>query len=635
MRLSTHLNRNRRPLAIAAALTVGAAALVPMTAATASTSPSPPPAASGAPSDKTFTVGISQDVDSLNPFKGIVAEAYEMWGLMYDQLIGYSQTDFTPVPGLAESWVESADKTTWTYTIRSGVKWSDGVPLTARDVEYTFNRIINGTKEQTNYGSYVANITKVVATDDTTVVMTVGTPSPIMESLAVPILPQHIWEKVSEKDALKWPNDPSVEGGGVGSGPFVLTERKKNQYLQFEANPNYWAGAPKVAGVDFRIFLNQDSLAQALKKGEIDMATGLDPGVFKSLQDVDGITAASGVYTGWNYLVFNGGGALEDGTPIGDGNPVLKDKAFRIALSHAVDTATLVDRVLNDYGSPGTTVIPPIYPTLHLEPPQVRAFDLTLAGQLLDTAGYPLGPDGIRLDKQGKPIKLRLIARSESQSSQQSVKFMEGWFEEIGIDIETEVVGEDPLYEIAGQATFDMYEWGWVTEPDPDYQLSTFTCDKRSYVEDGTTYANLSDTFFCDEEYDALYKAQSIETDRAKRAEIVKQMQQILYDEAVYVVTFYYDNLEAYRSDRFTNVQPQPLPDGSMIFQYGTYTYRNVTPVSDVAVNPGDGTGGSTSSDDGPNWPLIGGIALAVAALGLAAWAIVRSRRDTASEDIE
>ncbi len=211
---------------------------------------------------------------------------------------------------------------------------------------------------------------------------------------------------------------------------------------------------------------------------------------------------------------------------------------------------------------------------------------------------------------------------------------MEGWFEEIGIDVETEVVGEDPLYEIAGQATFDMYEWGWVTEPDPDYQLSTFTCDKRSYKDGGTIYANLSDTFFCDEEYDALYQAQSVETDRTKRAEIVKQMQQILYDNAVYVVTFYYDNLEAYRSDRFTNVQPQPVPDGSLIFQYGTYTYRYVTPVSETTAGPGTGTDAS-SGDSEPNWGLIGGVALAVAALGLGTWAIVRSRRDSASDDVE
>ncbi len=212
---------------------------------------------------------------------------------------------------------------------------------------------------------------------------------------------------------------------------------------------------------------------------------------------------------------------------------------------------------------------------------------------------------------------------------------MQGWFEEIGINIETETVSETPLYEIAGQAKFDMYEWGWVAEPDPDYQLSTFTCDKRSYKDGGAIYANLSDTFFCDAEYDDLYKQQAVETDRTKRAEIVKQMQQILYDNAVYVVTFYYDNLEAYRSDRFTNVQPQPIPNGSLIFQYGTYTYRNVIPVSEATAGQGTGTDGSTTSDSGPNWGLIGGIALGVAAIGVAAAAVVRSRKDASSDDTE
>jgi peptide/nickel transport system substrate-binding protein len=625
--LSRHLT------ALVAAFTVGGLALVPMAAAEASTSPSPGAVDAGAPADVTFTVGIAQDVDTLNVFKGIVAESYEMWGLMYDQLIGYSQEDFSPVPQLAESWEESADKTTWTYKIRSGVNWSDGVPLTANDVAYTFNRILNGKKEKTNYGSYVENITKVVATDDTTVVMTVSKPSPIMESLAVPILPEHIWENVSEEDALKWPNDPDVEGGAVGSGPFILTERKKNQYLRFTANTDYWAGSPKVKEIDFRIFTNQDSLAQALKRGEIDLASELDPGVFKSLQNVEGITTSNSIYSGWNYLVFNGGGALADGTPIGDGNPVMKDRAFRDALSYAVDSETLVKRVLNGYGEPGTTVIPPIYQTFHLDPPDVRTFDLEKAGQLLTDAGYPLSADGKRLDKNGNPITLRLLSRSESQSSQQSVKFIQGWFQDLGLTINVDTVGEDPLYEIAGQANFDMYEWGWVVEPDPNYQLSTFTCANRSYKDGGTIYGNLSDTFYCNPEYDKLFKEQSVETDREKRAAIVKQMQQMLYDDAVYVVTFYYDNLEAYRSDKFTNVQPQPVPDGSLIFQYGTFTYRNVEPVT--AAGQGGGTGSGASSSDSTNWGLIGGIVLAVAALLIAALAIMRSRRDRAADDTE
>jgi peptide/nickel transport system substrate-binding protein len=99
----------------------------------------------------TFTVGITTDIDSLNPFVGIVAESYEVYQTMYDYLVGYSPKDFSPVPELAESWQVSQDGLTWTFKIRQGSKWSDGQPVTARDAAYTFNRIMKGSFEQTNY----------------------------------------------------------------------------------------------------------------------------------------------------------------------------------------------------------------------------------------------------------------------------------------------------------------------------------------------------------------------------------------------------------------------------------------------------------------------------------------------------
>src|SRR6476661_8888311 len=116
---------------------VGTAALLALVlspvASADSASPTATSTASGsaAPSRTTFTEGFKQDVDSLNPFVGILASSYEVWGVTYDQLLGYSQKDFWPVPMLAESWHESADHKTWTYKIRSGVKWSDGLASTA------------------------------------------------------------------------------------------------------------------------------------------------------------------------------------------------------------------------------------------------------------------------------------------------------------------------------------------------------------------------------------------------------------------------------------------------------------------------------------------------------------------------
>jgi peptide/nickel transport system substrate-binding protein len=613
----------------AAAVALASAALaLPIAAVHAEDSPSASPmAVTTSAEDVTFTVGITDDVDSLNPFTGIVSTAYEMYQLMYPTLTTPSAADFSPVPDLAESWQESEDQTTWTYKIREGLKWSDGQPLTARDAAYSFNRILEGNYEQTNFGGYVANITKAEAPDDTTLVLTVKEPTPLMENLAVYILPQHIWEDISEKEVRSYENEPSPGEPIVGAGPYVLTAREKGQFIQFEANPNYYAGEPAVKNLTFRIYKNADAVAQALRKGEIDFADEMQANVFDAVKDEDGITGIAADYYGFNEIGMNYGAALADGTPIGDGNPALKDKRVRQAINHAIDRQTLVDKVAV-YGTPGSTIIPPLYANLHLDPANPFDYDPVKAGALLDEAGYTLNDDGLRVDADGNPLTLRLLGRQESQTSQQTVQFVAGWLEEIGITIDTKIVSEDTLIELNGEGRFDLFEWGWVVEPDPDYQLSTFTCAQRSSEEDGTIYAGLSDSHFCNEEYDALYAQQAVETDPAARADIVKQMQQIIYDEAPYAVTFYYDLLQAYRSDRFTNFVQQPTDSGPALFQFGTWSYQNITPVTEDSA-----AGSTTDTSSGVSPGLIAAlVALVVVVVG---GVVLVVRRRAGDEDTE
>ena len=581
------------------------------------------PAAATAPAGQAadpvvFTVGILQDVDSLNPFTGILAEAYEIYQLQYASLMQPSSQDFTPAPGLAESWEESADGKTWTYRLRPDLTWSDGSPLTSADVVYTFNRILNGRYEKTNYGNYTRNITSVTATDERTVVMTVKAPSPIMERLAVYILPEHVWSEIDAKAVKSYANEPAPGETLVGSGPFLVAERRAGQYIRMVANDSYYAGRPKVDELVFRIYNNPDALAQALKKGEVDFAEGLTADVFTSLEGQEGITTYAGSYSGFNEIAFNMGAALADGTPIGDGNPQLKDLAVRQAISHAIDRQQLVDKILDGYGTPGSTIIPPLYTTLHVDP-GTQTYDPALANQILDDAGYAMGPDGVRVGPDGQRMSYRLFVRSDSDSSVKTGEYVKSYLADIGIEANVKAVTEDALYEIIGRGEFDMFEWGWVVEPDPDYQLSTFTCAKRSYKDGDTIYADLSDSFYCNPEYDVLYEQQALETDQAKRAEIVKRMQQMLYDDVPYVVTVYYDNLEAYRSDRFTGFVGQPEGSGSLLFQYGTYSYANVQPVSgDASASPG-ATSTASVNPSAPTEPTSGGISgLVVVLIGAA-----------------
>lgn len=605
---------------------IAAIVALPLMPASADESGSPSPAAESAGQKSVFTVGITQDVDSTNPFTGIAAASFEVYQMMYPTLTEYSAADFSTVPGLAESWEESEDRSYWTYKIRPDLKWSDGEPLTARDAAYTFNRVINGDIEQTNYGGYTSTITRAEAPDDTTLVLYVKRPSPIMYQLAVYILPEHIWKDIDAKKVKSFKNEPENGEPVVGGGPYVLIERRKGEYLRFAANPNFYAGKPAADEIVFRVYKNTDAIAEALRKGEVDYANDLSANVFNSLANTDGITTVPSVYSGFNQIAFNMGAALTDGTPIGDGSKLVLDPQVRLAIAQATDRQVLADKVYGGFARPGTTIIPPLYTNLHLEPENQVAFDLDAANATLDAAGYTMGDDGVRTSADGERMSLRLFGRQESSESQKVVEYVKDWLSQIGIEVKVKIVSEDTLYEKVGNGDFDMFEWGWVVEPDPDYQLSTFTCDQRSTDDDRTIFAGLSDSFYCDAEYDKLYQEQKLETDQGKRADIVKAMQQMLFDSNAYVVTVYYDNPTAYRSDRWTNFTPQPEPDGVLLFQYGTWSYQSLEPVS-------ADSGGSTSSSGGVNPALI--VVGVLAAVGLVLGGVMIGRRRTSDDDVE
>lgn len=567
----------------------------------------------GSDNANTLKVALTNDIDTLNPFTAILGASTDILALQYESLTAYSAKDNSVVPGMASSWKTSSDGITWTYTIPKDRVWSDGKPLTAKDAAWTFKAIQTNKKLQQANGSLLDNIKTVTAKDDNTLVVKLAQAQAPNPGADLPIVPEHIWSKV--KDPAKFANDKN----GVGSGPFIIKNYTQGQSVTLTANTHFWRGAPKIDGITYVNYKNGDAAVQGLKTGEVDIAYGLEPAQFEALKGVKNITANAGIGRRYTSMAVNPGAKDVDGKPLGDGNPALQDVKLRTAIFMAIDNKTLLEKVRQGLGDLGTGEVPPVYPRFHLAASQAQIrFDPAAANKMLDEAGYTKGPGGIRLDKTGKALNLRLLGRSSDPSHQQMADYIKPWLKDIGIGVAVTMKSDNDVNDESTLGQYDMYFTGWGMSPDPDFQLSINQCSSRPNA-DGS--GALSENNWCDPAFDKLYKAQHVELDRGKRAELVAQAQEVLYKAAVNDVIWYSKYLEAYRSDRFTGWVTQPTKGGVITAQNGYWGFYSATPVN------------GTSASGAVN-PLIivgsaAGVIVIIVIIGLV---VMRRRRTTADE---
>lgn len=565
--------------------------------------------------DTTIKVALINDVDTFNPFTAVLLASTGINRYQYESLVGYGKNS-EPTAGLADKWETSEDGKTWTFHIPEDRKWSDGKPVTAEDGVYTYTSIMKTPALGAANGGLVTNISDVKASDPQTVVMTLKEAQAANPGQEIPIVPKHVWEG---EDATKFSADKDV----VGSGPFTITTFKTGQSVELKANPNFWRGKPKTAGITYVTYKNTDAAVQGLKSGEVDLVDGLTPAQYDSLKGAGDITRHAGIGRRFQALAINPGAVDIDGKKLGNGNPALKDPQLRKAIFMAVDTKTLLDRVLQGLGTLGQTEMPPSYEQYFgfAEGHEPVAFDLDAANQLLDDAGYKKGAGGIREDKSGKPLKLRLMGRNTEPAHAQMADFLTSWFKDIGIALDTSMVTPDKVNEDSTLGNYDLYFTGWSLGPDPDNQLSMNTCASRPAADgSGAT----SENNFCSPEFDQAYAAQHAELDADKRADLVKEAFTMVYEAYVSDPIWYIKPLEAYRSDRFTGFTLQPAKDGVILNQNGYWGLYGATPVS----------ADSSSSDDGglPGWVIPVVAVVVIAGVG---GAVVASRRRGVAEDRE
>jgi peptide/nickel transport system substrate-binding protein len=533
----------------------------------------------------TLRVGLTQQIDSLNPFLGASLAATDVFRAIYPTLTSYSPDNFSVTPELAESWSTAPDKLTWTFRIRPGVRWSDGQPVTARDAAYTYNRMMADPAASTANGNFVENFAAVTAPDARTLVIRTKSPQSTMLAIDAPIVPEHVWSKIT--DVARFANDQMPV---VGSGPFVLTEYQPEQHVILRANKGFWRGPPKIDQMRFVSYKNSDAAVQALRKGEVDVAQKLTPIQFNALADRPGIKRVKGQGRRFYEIVLNPGATNSRNAAIGTGHPALADIRVRQAIDRAIDRRMLVDRVLGGYGQVGGGYLPPIFGGYYRPPAAQRSFDPIAANRTLDQAGYIRGPDGIRRTPRGEPLHFRFLLHGDESGDSQVGEFVQRWLADIGIDVELQSLSDNQLSERTTAGDFDLAVSGWSVNPDPDYVLRLQTCGARPSPQGGGT----PDTFLCDPRYDDLYRRQLAEFNPVMRSELVKQAQQRFYDQATGLILYYPNSLEAYRSDRFSGFTTQPKNGGVVTAQQGYWGYLSAQPTP------------AAMSGSGPDYGLVG-----------------------------
>ena len=510
-------------------------------------------------SGDTLRVGWTSEPDTLNPLIAYSTESLQVTNLIYEPLLGYD-TNLELSYKLAEGYEYSDNDKTVTYKLKEGVTWQDGEPFTAKDVVGTYNIVKD--YEISEAAQYTTDLESVTADGDYTVIMKFSEPQAFNLAPTIPILPMHIWGDMTAKEINAYSNDDPI-----GTGPMKFGSWEKGATVNLERNDEYHGTAPGPAKITFVQYGNEDVMAQALKGNEIDIVTELSPTVWEGIEGQDNINAVS-----LNSFSFHMVGFNCSTDPNSKGNPMLTDVAVRQAINYAADRANIVEVALSGHGDPGSVLIPDGMKVWQYEVPDDKLIDndKDKAKKLLADAGYKdTDGDGI-LEKDGEPMEFRFYAIESTTVDVRAAQLLRDSCEEIGIKLDLQTMDENTMggYIFDAEAPdFDMFVWGWDSDfLDPGYLLGI---PLTSQI--GTN----NDCYYSNEKYDETYNKQLKEMDKVKRQEYLNELQETFYNDCGYLVLWYQDKLQAYRTDTWTDWVDC---DGGVIYNVTYDNYVNVKP---------------------------------------------------------
>ena len=513
------------------------------------------------------------DPKTFNPMIANESSSTAAFGGVFEGLTTSDGVTLEVIPSLAESWDISDDGLVYTFHLRKDVKFSDGVPMTADDVLFSFNDVvfnddIPGIAMQ-DILRVDDKLPKVEKIDDYTVKITLPSKfAPFARIVGgVQILPKHLLEDAVKDGVFSSTWNVSVDPTEViGTGPYRITDYKIGQSITQEANPYYWNKPfPRIRKRTILIIKDLNANVLKFKSGETDsyICRGEDYAPLKgNAIEQDFSLYDCGDSSGTFFLTFNQNVL---------GIPKYKqawfrDKKFRQAVAHAVDKERIIDEVHRGMGVPLSAAEPASNVLFHN--PHVRTYDYDLdeAMELLEAAGYiDYDGDGIREKPKGTPVKFMLTTNAGNTAREQICQILRNDFQAIGLDVSYTPLDFNNLVETMNSAgDWDSLVMGLTGGVEPHFGFNVWRVDGRTHMynqkpllesHDGDWKkwkAGLRDWEY---EIEKIFEEGVKEMDPAKRRKIYFRWQQVVSEELPYIYLTTTKYIPAVRN-KFKNLKP-------------------------------------------------------------------------------
>ena len=450
------------------------------------------------------------DASQLNPILSADSASSDVNSQLYLGLVTLDPISGEIVGEIADSWDVSDDGLTYTFHLRDDISWSDGEPLTAEDVKYTYDAIASDLVE-TPRKSNIELVESMEVIDDYTLeVVFSDVDCTALANFTLGVLPAHVFA-ADFSDIMESPENTAPT---VTSGPFMFSDRESDSFVTLVANPDYYLAAPNVEGWTYRIFADQSAELEATLAGEIDV-TGVGPQYVSVIEGAiatgDPLQMEKFFDDGYTYLGMNlanpenpqpgwddldGDGEFDaDEPPLEqDPHPVFSDHAVRLAVNHAIDYTNIINQVVFGEGVQMVSNVLPAVEWAFNEELQPYEYNLEQAIQILDEAGWQdTNGDGVR-EKDGQELRFTLMTNAGNEVRENLAQIIKDTLEgeELGFAVDLEIIEFGTVVERLLGQTFDAVIIGW-TGLGSDPEDSTFWAYRNDSPGSGFNFVSYYD----------------------------------------------------------------------------------------------------------------------------------------------